>query len=159
MEIEDNTLKAQYKTTVIIVFSMVMSVVIYIVIAELLRSMFQWKGVAFSTRDALYTYLRIALLVFGLVIPIVVSRILGSSMYTPEKLADPGGTLLIYYITISALCDATALFGFVLFLLAGNIMDMYIFAAISLALFAVFFPKYSRWTELANARSGAPTFE
>ena len=159
MEIEDNKLKTAYKTTVLIGIAMVASVVMYIVVAEVLRnSNPQWRGVAFSTKDALYDYLRIALFALSIVFPIVI-RILRGILLTPEKLADPAPTLISYSIIIFALCESPAIYGLVLFLLAGNIMDMYIFAAISLALFALFFPRYSRWTELANARSGAPTFE
>ena len=159
MDVGNDALKTAYRTTVIICISMVASVVVYIVVAEMLRNTMQWQGVAFSTQDALYPYLRIALLAFGIAIPIVVSQILRNVMLTPEKLANPTGILTSYSIIMSALCESTAIYGLVLFVLAGNIMDMYIFAAISLALFAVFFPRYSRWTELAGAQSGAPIFE
>lgn len=160
METGNDALKTAYKTTVIIGIAMIASVVVYVVMAEILRgNMSQWRGFVFSTKDALYDYLRIAFLALGIFFPIVISSILRSVMLTPEKLANPVSTFVSYSIITFALCESPAIYGLVLFLLAGNIMDMYIFAAISLALLAVFFPRYSRWTELVRARSGAPTFE
>ena len=45
------------------------------------------------------------------------------------------------------LCAAISLYGFVLFILSGNTVDFYIFAAMSLIAFVVYFPKYSHWEE------------
>ncbi len=50
-----------------------------------------------------------------------------------------------------ALCEAVALLGLVLFLLAGNAMDFYIFMVISLGFFYLFFPKYDQWEQRLNA--------
>ena len=50
-----------------------------------------------------------------------------------------------------ALCEAVALFGLVLFLLAGNAMDFYVFMVISLGFFYLFFPKYAQWEQRLNA--------
>jgi hypothetical protein len=49
-------------------------------------------------------------------------------------------------ITFS-LCEAVALLGLVLFLLAGNAMDFYTFMFLSLFYFWFFFPKYQDWEE------------
>jgi hypothetical protein len=41
--------------------------------------------------------------------------------------------------------------GLVLFLLAGNSMDFYIFMVISLGFFTLFFPKYDQWENLIKS--------
>ena len=50
-----------------------------------------------------------------------------------------------------ALCETVAVLGLVLFLLAGNAMDFYIFMMISLGFFYLFFPKYEQWEQRMNA--------
>ena len=50
-----------------------------------------------------------------------------------------------------ALCESVAVLGLVLFLLAGNAMDFYIFMVISLGFFYLFFPKYEQWEQRLNA--------
>ena len=50
-----------------------------------------------------------------------------------------------------ALCESVAVLGLVLFLLAGNAMDFYVFMVISLGFFYLFFPKYDQWEERLSA--------
>jgi len=50
-----------------------------------------------------------------------------------------------------ALCEAVAVLGLVLFLLAGQGMDFYIFMVISLGFFYLFFPQYEQWEERIRA--------
>ena len=46
-----------------------------------------------------------------------------------------------------AMCEAIAIYGLVLFLMAGNTSDYFIFAALSLFGFAVYFPRYRQWEQ------------
>jgi hypothetical protein len=55
-----------------------------------------------------------------------------------------------------ALCESVAIFGLVLFLLAGNALDFYIFMLISLSFFYLFYPKYDDWEKRLNAADPAP---
>ncbi len=58
---------------------------------------------------------------------------------------DPAGPLVASAIAAYALCELPAILGLVLFLLGGERMDMYGFAAISAALFYLHFPRCERW--------------
>jgi hypothetical protein len=51
-----------------------------------------------------------------------------------------------------ALAESVAVLGLVLFLLAGNSMDFYIFMLISLLYFYLFYPKYDIWEKLWNQK-------
>ncbi len=50
-----------------------------------------------------------------------------------------------------AFCESVGIYGLVLFLVGGNSSDFYLFLFLSLALFALYFPRYSQWEEWANA--------
>jgi hypothetical protein len=55
-----------------------------------------------------------------------------------------------------ALCESVAVLGLVLFLLAGQALDFYIFMLISLGFFYLFYPKYDDWEKRVNATGPAP---
>ena len=66
----------------------------------------------------------------------------------------PGGELQVLAgklstsaIVIYALCETPAIYGLVLFLLAGLYQDFYLLLAYSLGLLLIHFPRYSRWEE------------
>jgi hypothetical protein len=50
-----------------------------------------------------------------------------------------------------AQCEAIAVYGLVLFLLAGRVRDYYMFAALALVGFALYFPRREAWAEQARA--------
>jgi hypothetical protein len=56
-------------------------------------------------------------------------------------------------IIIFALAESIAIFGLVLFFLTNRASDFYLFLAISLASFALFFPRYSQWEEWMKRRT------
>jgi len=160
MEAGDDKLRNAYKTAAIIVISLMGSVVIYVVVAELLRNLPKpWRGLLFSPHDQGYIYVRYGLLALGIVSPLLAERISRAVNLSPEKLANPVPALVTHSVIVAAACDFVGTSGMVLFLLAGNIIDMYIFAGISLAFSAIFFPRFSRWKELTESRLGGPTFE
>jgi F0F1-type ATP synthase membrane subunit c/vacuolar-type H+-ATPase subunit K len=51
-------------------------------------------------------------------------------------------------IIVFALSEAVGIYGLVLFLLTGNANDFFIFMAISLFYFFIFYPKYAEWERL-----------
>jgi len=51
-------------------------------------------------------------------------------------------------IIIFALCEAVSIYGLVLFLLTGIYTDFFIFMAISLFYFYIFYPRYQDWETL-----------
>ncbi|RJR42590.1 MAG: hypothetical protein C4567_06945 [Deltaproteobacteria bacterium] len=55
----------------------------------------------------------------------------------------PAGAILTF-----ALSEAVGVYGLVLFLLSGNANDFFIFMAVSLFYFYIFYPKYTDWERL-----------
>jgi F0F1-type ATP synthase membrane subunit c/vacuolar-type H+-ATPase subunit K len=53
-------------------------------------------------------------------------------------------------IVALALCEATAIYGFTLFMLAGRPSDYYLFAALALVGFLFYFPRREAWEERAR---------
>ncbi len=75
-----------------------------------------------------------------------------------SRATSPFGTLLRRMraaCTVSlALCETVAMFGFVLFLAAGNSTDFYALLALSLVYYAVYFPRYRQWEEFLEQSTG-----
>ncbi len=69
-----------------------------------------------------------------------------------ERPASPVSALLTTAALVAlALCEAIAIYGFVLFLLTGRASDYYLFAALSAVGFALYFPRREAWQEQARA--------
>jgi hypothetical protein len=136
------TLKARYLAINFIGLAMIASVFVYAGVVEVIK----WQMAPFAgfaqlapgTADLLkYIFLALAAAQFGLIK--VVHKIL------PAKSADhlPQTAIITF-----ALCESVGVLGLMLFLLAGNSLDFYIFMAISLGYFYLFFPKYEQWEKL-----------
>jgi F0F1-type ATP synthase membrane subunit c/vacuolar-type H+-ATPase subunit K len=50
-----------------------------------------------------------------------------------------------------ALCESVAIYGFVLFMVAGRASDFYVFTALALIGFVLYFPRLQTWEERARA--------
>jgi F0F1-type ATP synthase membrane subunit c/vacuolar-type H+-ATPase subunit K len=139
------TLKSRYLAVNFIGLAMIASVFVYAGVVELLKwQMAPFAGFAkLDPRTAAllkYGFLAIAAAQYGAIK--VVKKIL------PAKSTDnlPQTAIITF-----ALCESVAVLGLVLFLLAGNSMDFYIFMVISLGFFYLFFPKYEQWEERVMA--------
>jgi hypothetical protein len=139
------TLKARYLAVNFIGLAMIASVFVYAGVVELIK--WQWAPFAgFAKLDSptiallRYIFLAVAAAQYGAIK--VVQKIL------PARSLDnlPQAAIISF-----ALCEAVALLGLVLFLLAGNSMDFYIFMVISLGFFYLFFPKYDQWEQRVSA--------
>jgi F0F1-type ATP synthase membrane subunit c/vacuolar-type H+-ATPase subunit K len=139
------TLKARYLAVNFIGLAMIASVFIYAGVVELIK----WQLAPFAGFAKLdprtvgllkYAFLALAAAQYGIIK--VVQKIL------PAKSVDnlPRADVISF-----ALCESVAVLGLVLFLLAGNSMDFYIFMMISLGFFYLFFPKYEQWAQRVNA--------
>jgi F0F1-type ATP synthase membrane subunit c/vacuolar-type H+-ATPase subunit K len=89
------------------------------------------------------------------VIRIIVPKLLAAQASGPEILGMPRASAVVKKLfTVSvvalAMCEAIAIYGLVLFLIAGNRADFYSFAAFSLLAFAIHFPRRSQWEEWAR---------
>ena len=143
------TLKARYLAVNFIGLAMIASVFVYAGVVELIK----WQLAPFAGFARLdprtagllkYVFLALAAAQYGIIK--VVQKIM------PAKSADnlPQAAIITF-----ALCESVAVLGLVLFLLAGNAMDFYIFMVISLGFFYLFFPKYEQWEEVVKA-AGPP---
>jgi len=143
------TLKARYLAVNFIGLAMIASVFVYAGVVEVIK----WQMAPFAGFAKLdprtvnlvkYAFLAIAAAQYGAIK--VVQKIL------PAKSADnlPQTAIITF-----ALCESVAVLGLVLFLLAGQPIDFYIFMVLSLGFFYLFFPKYDQWEERVKA-AGPP---
>ncbi len=61
--------------------------------------------------------------------------------------------LFAFTLLVFALCEAIGIYGLVLFILSRNTTDFFIFMAISLLYFYLFYPKYAEWERFAKQQS------
>ncbi|MBI5182493.1 MAG: hypothetical protein HZA06_06245 [Nitrospirae bacterium] len=154
MDINDNELKKGYRIAVIIGIAMIASVFVYAVIVELIKSGgIPFKGVTpFPKFDILrYVLFGIAIFTF-FIIRLIRSIVLSNRAATPQPAQGQPSFLLVQKLVMAsvityALCESVAIYGLVLFFMALNSNDFYIFMIISLIYFAVYFPRYSQWEE------------
>lgn len=143
------TLKSRYLAVNFIGLAMIASVFVYAGVVELIK--WQWAPFAgfagLNPRTAAllkYIFLAVAAALYG-VIKIVQKIVPGKSVDNLPQAA----------IITFALCEAVAVLGLALFLLAGNSLDFYIFMVISLGFFYLFFPKYEQWEQRVNSGGSA----
>jgi hypothetical protein len=143
-------LKARYLAVNFIGLAMIAAVFVYAGVVEFLK----WRYAPFAGFARFYPH-TISLLKFAFLALAAAQYgiIKALQKILPAKTAD---NLAQAAVITFALCEAVALFGLVLFLLAGNAMDFYVFMIISLGFFYLFFPKYAQWEERVKA-GGAPS--
>ena len=143
------TLKARYLAVNFIGLAMIAAVFVYAVVVELIK----WQLAPFAGFANLeprtvgllkYAFLALAAAQFGIIK--AVQKIL------PTRSVD---NLSQAAVITFALCEAVAVLGLGLFLLAGQPLDFYIFMVISLGFFTLFFPKYDQWEQRLRA-GGSP---
>ena len=139
-------LKLRYLRVNFIGLALIGSVFLYAAVVEVLkRFLAPFPGVASLTpgQAQMIKYLFIALAFANFFLIKFIQKILGAR--SVEQLVQAA-------VVTFALCEAVALFGLVLFLLAGNAMDFYTFMFLSLFYFWFFFPKIKDW----EAQLGTP---
>ena len=143
------TLKARYLAINFIGLAMIASVFVYAGVVEVIK----WRMAPFAGFATLdpptvafikYAFLALAAAQFGIIKAL--QKIL------PTRSVE---NLSLAAIITFALCESVAVLGLVLFLLAGQGMDFYIFMVISLGFFYLFFPKYEQWEERLRAGGSA----
>jgi hypothetical protein len=143
------TLKARYLAVNFLGLAMIASVFVYAGVVELIK----WQLAPFAGFAKLdpgtagllkYVFLALAAAQYGVIK--VVQKILQA-----KSVDNLPRTAIISF----ALCESVAVLGLVLFLLAGQPMDFYIFMVISLGFFYLHFPKYEQWEEAVSAGGSA----
>ena len=148
-------LRKAYRIAAVIGAAMIASLVMYAVVVELIKKQnAPFSG--FSPMPDGFEILRYALLAV-VAVEFIVIRFLNTLILSgrvPIRSSPttapyaPGVQRLITASIISyALCESVAVYGLVLFFIQGNSNDFYLFLALSLLCFIVYFPRYNTWEE------------
>ena len=149
-------LKNAYRRTAIIGIAMVATLATYIVIVVLIqatRGSFESRVDASLLRN-IFLFISLAMVFF--------IQILRNRMFRPPSVAAAGEKpnekdliqkLVSTSVVIFGLAESIAVFGLVLFFLTNRATDFYMFLAISLVSFTLFFPRYSQWEEWLKRRT------
>lgn len=138
--------------------SLVLAVVIYAVVVETFaRGSRPFRGLA---PDAPVGIMRL-ILALSAVANLIVGRVLRQKLTEAAlRRGSPGAStvgqrMFVQSLLEMALTEAIAIYGLVLFLLGGQPLDFYGFAAVALVVLASQFPRLSRWED--QAREQRPT--
>jgi len=148
--IDHEELKKQFQNIRIIGISVSCSVLIYGFVAYLLSRSGPRASQGDHTELLKYSFLIISIL--GMIaIPTIKSKMLAKSNQE-EHGASKSATKLIAKLHaasmfILGICELPGLLGCILVVLTGVMNDFYIFGAISLIGFMMYFPKYPEWEE------------
>ena len=144
---EVKSLKKAYQTSAITCAGMMASLFIYAILVEVIKVQHRpFAGFASFPEIQILRYIFYGLAVFQLWVMRVLQRSLLKKAPT-DDLQALTVRLSTSAIVIYALCETPAIYGLVLFLLAGLYKDFYILLAYSLGLLLFHFPRYSRWEE------------
>jgi F0F1-type ATP synthase membrane subunit c/vacuolar-type H+-ATPase subunit K len=134
------------RTAQVIGGAMLVSLGIYAVVITLIQqTRAPFAGFAPGVPHGLLRWIFAALAVAGLGLSRVVQRSILGNAALPLL-----GRLTNAAIVGLALCEAIAVYGFVLFMLAGRPIDYYGFAALALVGFLLYFPRRGLWEEQAR---------
>jgi F0F1-type ATP synthase membrane subunit c/vacuolar-type H+-ATPase subunit K len=162
---DEKELKKNYLSLAIIGAGMVISVIIYAVVGEVIAKQnapFSGFVKGFDQIDTLrYILLAVSVVILGVAgvaRKALLSDKLSKFMVKPNAQSTGGGPVFAQFnsahVIVFALCESVAIYGMVLFLIAGSRFDLYLFIAISLAGYAVYFPRYSQLKAWALKREG-----
>lgn len=138
-------LAQHFRATRIIAVAMIVSLLVYVVIVELIRTRFEpFDG---FSRFPQWETLRWVFLVVAAAEAVGI-RFLRAALLAPRPSGPgPGQRLQTASIATFALCESVGLLGFVLFVVSGSSADFYVFLVLSLLLFGIYFPRWDRWEE------------
>lgn len=152
----NDDLRKAYRMTAFIGVVMLASLIVYAVVVELIKKQNEpFGGYSPLPPDVLST-LRTALLGVAAV-EFFVIRLLNKLMLSGSAPLQSSPTIVQFApevqrlmsaaIVTYALCESVAVYGLVLFLIQGNTNDFYLFLALSLVYFSIYFPRYGAWEE------------
>jgi len=149
--LDDSTLKIRYLTVNFVGLALIISVFLYAVVVEVVkRYAAPFLGFAGLTpaQAQMLKYVFVALALGHFFLIKFIQKILASGSVQ---------RLFTAAVVTFALCEAVAIFGLVLFLLAGNSLNFYLFMFLSLFYFWFFFPKYQEWEDKLRAQPSPRT--
>lgn len=141
-------LAQHYRVTRTIGAAMIASLLVYAIVVQLIRITFApFEGFARFPQWEVLRYAFVGLAVAAAALIQVLRRRLLAAR--PAGMV-PGLALQTASIVTFALCEAVGVFGFVLFLVGGSVVDFYFFLVLSLVLFGIYFPRYDQWAQRAR---------
>lgn len=138
-------LRKAYQIASLVNISIVGSLIIYVVIVEIVRRQCE-HFISFVDPSELTTlrYILYGIAVFNIfIIRIFRGLLLRKSPSDDSKALRV--KLLRSSILTSALCEVPAIFGLVLFFIAGSVRDFYYLSFVSLILAFLYFPRFRNW--------------
>jgi hypothetical protein len=139
------TLDNAFNSTKLMGYIFLATVPIYVITAHIIAmGWFPVGTFLVNPRERTYLVLRLIFLGCAAVSMLGVKPIARLVNYRASKESPLTARINAWFIAF-ALCDIVAVLGLGLFLLAGNLLDMYIFAILSLASFYVYFPRRTHW--------------
>ncbi|MCL6621389.1 MAG: hypothetical protein K6T55_04735 [Syntrophobacterales bacterium] len=132
-------LKARYLVANFIGLAMIASVFLYAGVVEILKRVWDpFTGFGDLSPQFAESLRHVLLGVAGVIYFVILFG--QRRLVARNRELLPHATFLAY-----VLAELVALFGLMLFLLTGKSLDFYVFFAVSLLYFWVYFPKYSTW--------------
>ena len=133
-------MEPQFKRAQIITIAMIIGIFIMGIVAFTLSAR-HGHG---ASSEAKMNFLRLIVLIVSLT-QIIMAFALKKIISAAAGLASKEKRLLAAQVTANALCEAVAIFGFVLTVMSKTFMDYAIFSGLSIGALALFFPKRSDW--------------
>lgn len=142
-------LRRGYKFSVILYAFTIFNIIIYAFLVEILKDTWSVsKGPEFI-RSLRYLLLALAIAEFFLIKVLrkyMIRRVYPKEL-NPKKITE---LLLSIDLITCALCEAIVIYGLLLFFLSSDSINFYVFLALGLIALGIYFPRYSRWEDLAN---------
>lgn len=147
-------LKKSYRVSVIIGIAMMASLFIYAAGVEFVKIKFDpFEGFSPFPEVEILRYIFLAIAVGEFFFIKYFKNISLSKKIIPFQgvsISNPIQKFITASIVVYALCESVAIYGFVLFLIAGSSMDFYTFMILSLVYLVIYFPRYTQWEEWAK---------
>lgn len=141
-------LAQHYRVTRAIGAAMIASLLIYAVVVEIIRARFApFEG---FTRFPQWEVLRYAFVGLAVADAVLIRSLKARLLAARSAGTAPGAALQTASVVTFALCEVVGLWGFVLFVVAGSLVDFYFFLVLSLLLFGLHFPRWDQWQEWAR---------
>lgn len=156
-------LKSGYRKAVFLWIGMVFSLFVYAFVVEIMRitpGFLNRPSLFPETETWRYIFVFSAIAQFfliGFIRNQTLSAIQARKDSNGRSLSEAVSKLLNASIVTNALCELVAIYGLVLFLLAKNPSDFYIFMVLSFMYFAFYFPGYAQWEKSARGVAGIGT--
>lgn len=142
-------LRRAYKFSVILYAFTVFNIVVYAFLVEILKDTWSVSKSDDFIRSLRYLLLALAIAEFFL-IKVLRKYMIRRGYPKEHNLKKITELLLSIDLITCALCEAIVIYGLLLFFLSSDSINFYIFLVIGLIALGIYFPRYSRWEDLAR---------